>query len=399
MARFLLGINYWPRSSAMYMWQRFDIAEIRNDMARIRALGFDIVRFFLMWEAFAPQHDRIDERAMRNFDAMMSAIADAGLLAMPTLFCGHMSGVNWVPAWALDSSQPHGRFRTIAAGEFSPYGIGDFYRDDVLIAAQVLLARAIGEHASGNPILYAWDLGNEFSNMREPHEPMDAASWSALLTEELLEASGAGTTAGIHGEDLERDRRIRPSSLAEPLQLATMHGYSVYSIFSRGRLDTQVVPFLCALVQSFSRKPLLFTEFGNPQCASHPRDPKNVTDAPLAQKAIECLDEEEMVQYAEAVLAHLLRQGAIGAMWWCWADYDPSLAALPPFDRAPHELRFGIVRADGSEKPVAHALSRFAREKPVVMETPAPLVAEDAYYASLPQGVFDLYRDYCRAHD
>ena len=371
------------------MWQRFDIAEIRDDMARIRGLGCDIVRFFLMWEAFAPQRDHLDERALRNFDAMMSAIADAKLLAMPTLFCGHMSGVNWIPAWALDRATPHGRFRTIAAGEFSPYGIGDFYCNDDLVAAQVLMARAVGERALGNPALYAWDLGNEFSNMREPREPIDAASWSALLTEELLEASGAGTTAGIHGEDLERDRHIRPSMIAEPLQIATMHGYSVYSVFSRGRLDTQVVPFLCTLVQSFARKPVLFSEFGNPQC------PPGASEV----GGIACLSEAEMAQYADAVLARLLLQGAVGAMWWCWADYDPSLATLPPFDRAPHELHFGIVRADGSEKSVAQVLSRFSRAAHAVTESPPPLVTEDAYYAALPQGVFDLYRDYCRAHD
>ena len=47
MSRFLLGINYWPRQSAMYMWQRFDLDEIGEDMARIKALGLDVVRFFL----------------------------------------------------------------------------------------------------------------------------------------------------------------------------------------------------------------------------------------------------------------------------------------------------------------------------------------------------------------
>jgi endo-1,4-beta-mannosidase len=373
----------------MYMWQRFDIAEIREDMAHIRALGFDVVRFFLMWEAFAPQRDRIDEGAMQQFGAVMAAIRDAGLSAMPVLFCGHMSGVNWIPAWALDEKAPHGRFRTVSGGHVSPYGIGDFYRNDDLLAAQVLLARALGAVTANDPALYAWDLGNEFSNMREPREPIDAASWSALLTEALLEESGAGTTAGIHGEDFERDRHIRPSNLAEPLQLATMHGYPVYSIFSRGRLDAEVVPFLCALVQSFTRKPVLFSEFGNPEC------PPGANSA----GGVGCLNEEEMTGYARAVLERLVDRGAIGAMWWCWADYDASLAALPPFDLAPHELRFGIVRADGSEKPVAAVLSRFAQEGRAVNAPAAlPPIDEDAYYASLPRSLFDLYREYCRSH-
>ena len=69
-----------------------------------------------------------------------------------------------------------------------------------------------------------------------------------------------------------------------------------------------------------------------------------------------------MAEYASAVLDRLHARGALGAFWWCWADYDPSLASLPPFDRAPHELRFGIVRSDGSLKPVAERLAAFARE-------------------------------------
>ena len=96
MSRFLLGINYWPRRSAMYMWQQFDLDEIGEDMARIKALGLDIVRFFLMWEAFQPEPHTMDAEALRHFDAVMDIIAGTGLQAMPTLFCGHMSGVNWL---------------------------------------------------------------------------------------------------------------------------------------------------------------------------------------------------------------------------------------------------------------------------------------------------------------
>ena len=64
----------------MYMWQRFDLDEIGEDMARIKALGLDIVRFFLMWDAFQPAPGTMDRRPMlRRFDAVMERIADAGL--------------------------------------------------------------------------------------------------------------------------------------------------------------------------------------------------------------------------------------------------------------------------------------------------------------------------------
>ena len=38
---FELGINYWPRKSAMYMWEEFDIGEVRQDMVHIADMGFE----------------------------------------------------------------------------------------------------------------------------------------------------------------------------------------------------------------------------------------------------------------------------------------------------------------------------------------------------------------------
>src|SRR6202011_937476 len=191
--------------------------------------------------------------------------ADAGLTTMPTLYCGHMSGVNFVPPWSLDPSTPQGRFRTIAGASESPYGIGDFYTGR-LLEAQVLFARSVGTRLRGHPAVASWDLGNEFSNMREPASEADAAEWSRQLTAALQETSGIPVTAGTHSEDLTRDRKLRLRSLCAPFSFATMHGYSVYSTFARDRLDPEVVPFLAWLAAGFSQKPLLFSEFGNPTC-------------------------------------------------------------------------------------------------------------------------------------
>ncbi len=373
----------------MYAWKRFDLGAIREDVAHMKSLHFDLVRFFLTWEDFAPERDRVDKAALARFEAMMDAIAQAKLRAIPTLFCGHMSGVNWLPRWTLDTSTPHGRFRTISGRTTSPYGIGDFYAHEALVDAQVLLARACGERVAQHPALFAWDLGNEFSNMRTPARPSDAARWSEVLARVLVETSGRGCTAGIHGEDLENDRNIRPSSICAPLEFATMHGYPVYAGFSRGNADPDVVPFYCALVQSFSHKPVLFSEFGNPQCP-----PGRTSIGTMG-----CLDEDAMAAYAVAVLDRLAARGAIGALWWCWTDYADELAQVPPFDEAPHEFHFGVVRSDGSEKPVARALCEFARSmRRVSSVTPPPIADEAAYYAALPQGVRQRYREYCASY-
>ena len=388
MDRFLLGVNYWPRSSAMAMWSRFDLGEIGEDFARIKALGLDVVRFFLSWEAFQPAPAAIDEEAFGRFESVLERAHACGLKTMPALFCGHMSGVNWLPAWALDRSSRTARFRTISAGRSSPYAAGDFYQGE-LLEAQRFFVRALGPRVREHPALYAWDLGNEFSNLRLPSSPRAARDWSAALSADLLAGSNVGVTGGIHGEDVTRENRIRPSSIAEPWAFATMHGYSVYSDFARDRTDPEVVPFLAELTASCARRRVLFSEFGNPTCAPGTR----------RLGAFACLDEDEMALYATTVLERLQARGALGAFWWCWADYAAALAGTPPFDEAPHELHFGIVRDDGSEKPVAQALAAFARKAPSVTAQPPPIVDETGYFAGLPESTRTAYEAYCRARE
>jgi endo-1,4-beta-mannosidase len=384
MPPFRIGINYWPARTAMAMWTHFDPEALDADFARIAAAGLRSVRFFLLWEVFQPDEDRIDREALLKLERVLELLRAHGLRAMPTLFCGHMSGVNWLPRWTLDRGRPSGRFRTISGGKVEPWGIGDFYARGPLLDAQRFAVRSIGAHFRGNETIEAWDLGNEFSNLAIPPSVGDGLSWSETLSRDLSRASSHPVTGGLHGEDLEQDRNIRPSAICAPWDFATMHGYSVYASFARDRLDPEVVPFYYELVSSFSNKRVLFSEFGNPQCpaGSHP-------------SAYPCLNEGEMASYAAAVLERLQRRGALGAYWWCFSDYDQRLRAMPPFDLAPHELHFGAWRADGTPKPVVAVLSRFARAAPDVAPAPRFDLVEADHYAP-PMRVKETYERYLR---
>ncbi|MGH7755061.1 MAG: glycoside hydrolase 5 family protein, partial [Vulcanimicrobiaceae bacterium] len=81
--RFAIGVNYWPRSSAMAMWRRFDRGEIAEDFARIAALKFSVVRCFLMWEAFQPEPRTIDATALARLDAVVELAVAYKLQLMP----------------------------------------------------------------------------------------------------------------------------------------------------------------------------------------------------------------------------------------------------------------------------------------------------------------------------
>ncbi|MDP9112034.1 MAG: hypothetical protein M3M96_10430, partial [Candidatus Eremiobacteraeota bacterium] len=244
---------------------------------------------------------------------------------------------------------------------------------------------------------------------REPDSPREAAQWSAALTSDLLETSGIGVTAGTHGEDITRDRHLRPSSMCSPFPIATMHGYPVYSAFARGRRDPNVVPFLCQFMQSCAQMPVLFSEFGNPGCPPGTVSPYErvplpgepippASDLPADAAPYACLTDDEMPAYARSVLERLHRAGALGALWWCWADYAEALSSEPPFDRAPHEMRFGVVDALGNDKPIAAALAQFARERREVLPVPPPIVDESTFFTQLPKALDENYRDYCNQH-
>ncbi len=380
---FLSGVNYWPRSSAMGMWKRFDRGEIAEDLGHIAALGLGTVRFFLTWEDFAPDSTTIDSRALKHLSWILEEISAKSLNAIPTLFTGHMSGVNWLPHWTLEPGRPAERFRTISGNQPQPWGIGDFYTGP-LLHAQQRLAREVAACGQGCEAILAWDLGNEFSNLRCPSSPAAAAHWSQTLSHELSSRSRRPVTGGTHGEDLTSDRNLRLSSIAAPWEFATMHGYSVYSDFARDRLDPSVVPFLHGLAAGFAGKPVLFSEYGNPACLPN-------TAPSIDQNGMACLDEDEMSVYARAVFDRLHADGALGALWWCWADYPASLTHLPPFDEAPHELRFGLIRSDGSEKPVAQTLANLAREAREVRPPRPFMLDEDRYYAELPRATPRAY--------
>jgi endo-1,4-beta-mannosidase len=409
--QFSVGVNYWPRRSAMAMWRRFDLGEVREDFQRIAAMGLDTVRFFLRWDDFQPAPDAMDATMLERLVAVVDCAHEAGLRTMPTLFCGHMSGVNFLPEWTLDPAVPHGRFRTIVGDAESPYGIGPMYRG-ALLDAQLVFARAVGERLRAHPAVVAWDLGNEFSNLCEPATEYEAADWSRKLARALTETSSLPVTAGTHGEDLTRDRNIRLANLCERFPFATMHGYSVYSGFSRDRLDPEVVPYLAMLAAAFSFKPVLFTEFGNPTCPPNklspfervalPDEPPLPTIAPSDPlfATYACLTESENAAYCTAVLERLHADGRLGAYWWCWADYADELRDEPPFDRATHELSFGIIRSDGSEKPVAAALSAFAREKrEVVKQDDMPMISSEYWYRTLPTSAQTIYDSYLKTID
>ena len=349
-APFRLGVNYWPARTAMGWWPRFDTGEVGRDFRLIGEAGMDSVRLFLRWEDFQPAAGSVDHDMLRRLVVVADTAARAGVGIMPTLFTGHMSGVNWLPAWALGPGTRDQRFRTVTAGKVvEGTAPRNWFTDPEVAAAQALMATEVASALAGHPALLAWDLGNENSNVVRAPSLGSAQRWLATMTSAIRRADAAAPiTIGLHMEDLEEDRHLGPREAAEACDFLTMHGYPIYARWARGATDELLVPFLARITRWLgSGKDVWFTEFGLPTAADDNADPMLV-------------GENAAARYTGAVLDGLREAGCIGAMLWCFADYDAALWSQPPLDEAAHERSFGLWRANGSPKPVAAEITAHA---------------------------------------
>jgi endo-1,4-beta-mannosidase len=369
---FELGINYWPRRSAMYMWEEFDLGEVRDDMAHIAALGFDVVRVFARTRDFLPNPSTVDARMIARLMDVVRAAADATLKVVPTLIVLNMSGTIWWPAWMLDAQ---GR-------------AGDLFSDPAILRSQALLARTCATAFAGDRAIRGFDLANEIDDAQLPRSREAGCAWGSMLASTIRTAApGARIRIGAHLPSLTTDNNMRVDDLASIVDEDIMHAYPLYSDFARSFLDPELVPFSCALTAGLAgsgRRPLM-QEFG--VCTAPTGSTGHtITDDFLGVPRLQYLaSEEEQASYYEEVLERLMNTGAAGAYAWCFADYDSRLFGRPPLATAMRERTFGLVRVDGGEKPAATVFRRFRtrRDEGALVQGAVPHVLDvtaDEYY-------------------
>ena len=361
-SRFRLGINYWPSRTAMRWWQLFDEKEVARDFSRLRAAGLDSVRIFLLWEDFQPAPHQVSEQALGRLVHVADAARDNDLSLIPTLFTGHMSGVNWIPRWAVDTerrpeaSSSEGRFRIVADNHWLPGIPKNWFSDETVGNAQEQLAGAAAEALRGHPALWAWDLGNENSNCCVPPTRRAAVAWLERMSTRIRGVdSRVEITIGLHMEDLIEDRRLGPQEAGVFCDFLCMHGYPIYADFVEGPTDERLLPFLGLVTCWLGEREVLFSEFGAPALRAGPR----LEQARLASTRNTLLDEDSAAIFTRRSLDALQRSGFLGAMLWCFGDYAEPLWDAPPLDEAAWERWFGLWRADGSPKPAVDELTSF----------------------------------------
>jgi len=355
---FLRGINYWPANKAMYWWKDFDLGEVERDLIKLRSYKIDLLRFFLTWEDFQPRPDNISFKQVDQLKRLADLAYDLGMYLMPTFFCGHMSGVNWIPEWMLGPRLTQQRFPVFCNGSLKYAEIRNFYKEEELITAQLLQIRIIAGALADHPAILAYDLGNESSNCVIPPDRSFARQWLEKMSGELKMASPANLiTFGMHAEDLEENRNLWPQDAAQFCDFLSMHGYPFYLAWV-DKFDYWVLPFLGIITQWLGEKPVLFQEFGAPTRSKFP--PADNLDSQL-KYACPLWSEGETADYYQHALLQLDQAGMLGAMAWCFSDYPPNLWNQAPLKDNPHERHFGLFRHDGSAKLSAQVWKEYDR--------------------------------------
>jgi len=227
------------------------------------------------------------------------------------------------------------------------------YTDPIALNAERLLLRTVVGALKDHPAIGMWNLGNEPDLFARPPNAEAGRAWVRKMVSVIRESgSPRPITCGLHTDSLLQENGLRVDHVFAETEAAVMHAYPMYSSVARHPLDPDYVPFTCALTSALCGKPTLMQEFGG--CTAPPGQPSFVWEW-------------------------------TGALVWCFADYVPELWDRPPCSESRHERFFGLVRSDGSLKPQAKVLQKFAATKPTVK--PA------AKKVSLPISADDYYRD------
>lgn len=406
--QFVLGVNYWPRRKAMYWWSNFDANEINEEFELIAGLGMNVVRLFLLWDDWQPTPDQVSSERLRDFTTVCDIAAKNGLGLDVTFYTGHMSGPNWSPGWLLDKSapppSPHVR-QVLSAGNVVDSSYRNMFHDEVALGAAELLLRTVVTEFKDHNAIWMWNLGNEPDLFAHPHSAQDGRAWVKRMRDLITDIdSSHDVTCGLHVDSIINDNGLHIDKVFGETDVAVMHGYPMYMPWARHNLDPDFVPYICALTSALCGKPTLAEEWGG--CTAPQGQPSQVWEWTAYGKPRTqfMAGEDEFADYVSAVLPKLQEVGSTGALLWCFADYIEELWDRPPCDPggAKHERHFGLVRPDGTIKPHAEVIRKFAETKPTVQpatRTVSLEISPDAFYENPFQNARKLYEEYINRYE
>jgi endo-1,4-beta-mannosidase len=309
--KFLLGVNYWPRKLNIKMWREWSEEAIREDAALMRDLGIRAVRVFLLCEDFADTTPDVHSEAIAKLRRLLDILHEHGLVAFITLIVGHMSGKNWSIPWT--------RFN-------------DLYEHSSVERTMRFIENIIRE-VRDHPAVAGYILSNELSLVKRAESRDEALRLLRAFSE---------TVRSIDKNHVISSGDTPDSYLQETPNIRELVDYAGPHLYIYDTDLTRHGYIYGALVELYSNTgdlPVILEEFG---FSTHQ------------------YSEESQARFISETLYTALAHGASGAFVWCFSDFTSETD--PPYEWRPLELGFGVIRGNGSLKPAALVIKRFANE-------------------------------------
>ncbi len=339
---YLLGANFWPKHTGPWMYRDpWNPQAVAADLAEVAALGTNVVRIFCFTPDFMPAADVVSTDALDRLEQTVELAARVGLWSIPTFLVGHMSGENWDTPWS------RGR---------------DWYTDPLLLDASELLIGTVASHFARDPRIAAWLLTNEWPLFAGRTSNEAGFRWAKRLCGTLRAADpGCSVSLGDGSWDVINGQHsgLPSSDLRGVVDFFGPHFYPKETDALR---HSAFPSFAMRMLQPLHH-PVLLEEFG---CSS------------------DQADDDYAAAYYRTALWSCFGAGNCGTLFW--NSHDFTVADRPPYSHHPYELHFGVIRSDGSRKPQADEVARFAAflarhdSDEWQRETPALAIGRTSYY-------------------
>jgi hypothetical protein len=321
-----IGAHWVPAKAAMQWPYQWNEQELEADFAKMRDLGFNTVRFDLVWAWFEPRPGYYNPEAFKQLDFFIKMAHKYSIYLHPTLFVGGEVGeAYWDVPWR------HGRHP---------------HADPEMLHLETNHAAELARRYQGEPAILAWDLTDEppfWIVVGKTNDAM-AINWTRLIAGALRRYDPQhALCVGTSQEDLSGGP-FRPDNLASEVDFFTAHPYSIYALhlFPDPMLSergTYCGAFQVAL-SSGAGRPVMIHELG----------------ASAAQYNL-----ERIAAFDRVTMYSGLGAGTNGFLLWCFTDAAPSEFQTAPYLRAPHETQFGITDWKRQDRPAGRELRQFSR--------------------------------------
>lgn len=250
----------------MSWWKGFDAGEVRNEFTRVRAIGCDVVRIFLLRENFQPDPESVNGTALAHLEVVADAARDAGTGLDVTFFTGHMSGPNWVRTWLLggDTFPAPGIQQVVLGGaKVVPGHYRTLFTDPVAITASHLLLTAVVTTWRRHPAIRCWNLGNEPDLFSWPPDHLTGGAWVRKMADTIKSVDDVQpVTCRLHVDSLQWTNGLSVADVIGETDLAVMHAYPICSNRACSPLNHDFVTFTSALTAALFGRRVLMEEFG-----------------------------------------------------------------------------------------------------------------------------------------